>query len=183
MVSKNKNTPYRQSAAGNKSTYKPTGEKSPSVNGETIDNVRRQHAAKLLAMTATEHQVNTQNNTSKKPITISPAEHLRIAMLRQERAKIQAAPLLKTWEDAKPCKDEEDSAWRDAAFRSSAIATCRNTCTFVLECLEKDRILGGESGIRAGMDQDKRQDAYSRELDLGDIADSIYVARALLKLN
>lgn len=193
MTPRNYEIPYHRIKANKDREKAQNGEASPmlSVDGfapvdpELILKNRIEYAARIAGKKTVNKSLATKVSTTdnfKKPEMLSFVEQKK-HILSEKNARPRTMPLPKTWEDSKPCKNEEDGAWRDAAFRSSAIGTCRNTCTLVLECLENDRILGGEPGTRAGMDQAKRQDMYLRELDLGDVAGAIYVARALIKLS
>lgn len=192
MNTRNNEIAYHQVKANKERQKAQNGEASPmrSVNGfapvdpEVILRNRIMYAARLAGKETVNKSFPTNVAATvilKKSEMLSAVE-LKKRILSEKNARIRTTPLPKTWEDSKPCKNEENGAWRDGPFRSSAIGICRNTCTLVLECLENDRIMGGEPGTRAGMDQAKRQDIYLREPDLGGVADAIYVARALMKL-
>lgn len=89
------------------------------------------------------------------------SDHDRIAKLRADQH---------SWYDDRQCRDDEES-WRDPVLKSMVINICKNICTVRRECLEHDRQLGAEPGIKAGLTEEVRIKLYQAMADT-ELADS-----------
>ena len=76
---------------------------------------------------------------------------------RNQIMKLRAAQ--HTWRDDRQCKDDEES-WRDPVFELAVMNTCNNICMVRRMCLEEDRQLGAEPGIKAGLTEKVRIRLY-----------------------
>ncbi len=118
-----------------------------------------------------------KSSQPKLEVKMLTPEELKKSILAHKAAHPKGSVKEKSWEDYKLCKDEEDGAWRDAAFESAAKVICKRSCVVVLQCLNNDLYLGGEPGIRAGMNQDERQLQYSANITPLEISEHIYDLR------
>lgn len=185
MVTKSNNFIYRQSDA-DKSMRMPSGEMYAPVSLELLEDNRRRQAGKLIVQTAVERHAGVKIVAPKKPTMLNRIELEKI-IKGQKLARPYVVPIPKTWEATKPCADNEDTTWRDPAYEAVVIRACKVSCVAVLQCLEKDRKLGGEPGIRAGKTQSERQELYALQASdetqtiLSDLANAIYADRVPAK--
>lgn len=166
--------------------YRQIGEPMAPVDLKLVEDHRRRFLEQQATDSTAVEYVSATVTPIKKVEVLSPVD-LRKRILSEKNARQLVVPRAKSWEETKPCAENEYTTWRDPAFKSWVTGICRNSCIFVLECLEKDRALGAAEGIRAGMPQIQRQELYALQSKdetqtlLSDFAEATYVARALNK--